>query len=89
MLNQRKNACQTILRIPMLQGSVNHLFHSPRLHFYEISQEVETKPENAEELASEVDEIDDLFSRVQIERTTSFGQLCCKWAIVAMTRLMT
>ena len=47
----------------MLRGSVESFIpFTEASRFYEIGQEVETKPENAEELASEVDEIvDDLF----------------------------
>ena len=42
---------------------------------YEIGQELESNPENAGKLASEVDEIvDDLFKQVQLERRTSFGR---------------
>jgi len=42
---------------------------------YEIGQEVETKPEKVEKLATELDEIvDDLFGQVGFERTRSFGK---------------
>ena len=73
---KERTPVKPILRIPMLRGSVESFIpFTEASRFYEIGQEVETKPENAEELASEVDEIvDDLFSRVQIERTTSFGR---------------
>ena len=73
---KERTPVKPILRIPMLRGSVESFIpFTEASRFYEIGQEVETNPENAEELASEVDEIvDDLFSRVQIERTTSFGR---------------
>ena len=72
---KERTPVKPICGFPCCEALSNHLFHSPRHHFYEIGQEVEAKPENAEELASEVDEIvDDLFSQVQIERTTSFGR---------------
>ena len=73
---KEKTPVKPILRIPMLRGSVESFIpFTEASRFYEIGQEVETNPESAEELAAEVDEIvDDLFGRVQIERTISFGR---------------
>ncbi|HCL67910.1 MAG TPA: hypothetical protein DIC49_00210 [Gammaproteobacteria bacterium] len=73
---KERTPVKPILRIPMLRGSVESFIpFTEASRFYEIGQEVETKPESAEELGAEVDEIvDELFSRVQIERTTSFGR---------------
>ena len=74
--NGERTAVKPILRIPMLRGSVESFIpfvEASRL--YEIGQEVEAKPENAEKLAAEVDEIvDELFGKVQLERRTSFGR---------------
>ena len=71
-----RSAVKPLLRIPMLRGSVESFIpFTEASRLYEIGQEVESKPENAEKLASEVDEIvDDLFKKVQLERTTSFGR---------------
>ena len=71
-----RSAVKPLLRIPMLRGSVESFIpFTEASRLYEIGQEVESKPENAEKLAGEVDEIvDDLFKRVQLERTTSFGR---------------
>ena len=73
---KERTPVKPILRIPMLRGSVESFIpFSEASRFYEIGQEVETNPESIEKLATEVDEIvDDLFSRVQIVRTTSFGR---------------
>jgi hypothetical protein len=73
---KERTPVKPILRIPMLRGSVESFIpFTEASRFYEIGQEVETNPESAEELAAEVDEIvDDLFGRVQIERTISFGR---------------
>ena len=74
--NGERAAVKPILRIPMLRGSVESFIpfvEASRL--YEIGQEVEANPENAEKLAAEVDEIvDELFGKVQLERRTSFGR---------------
>ena len=71
-----RSAVKPLLRIPMLRGSVESFIpFTEASRLYEIGQEVELKPENAEKLAGEVDEIvDDLFKKVQLERTTSFGR---------------
>ena len=71
-----RSAVKPLLRIPMLRGSVESFIpFTEASRLYEIGQEVESKPENAEKLAGEVDEIvDDLFKKVQLERTTSFGR---------------
>ena len=73
---KERTPVKPILRIPMLRGSVESFIpFTEASRFYEIGQEVETNPESAEKLAAEVDEIvDELFSRVKIERTTSFGR---------------
>ena len=73
---KERTPVKSILRIPMLRGSVESFIpFTEASRFYEIGQEVETNPESAEKLAAEVDEIvDDLFIRVKIERTTSFGR---------------
>lgn len=71
-----RSPVKSLLRIPMLRGSVESFLpfvEASRL--YEIGQEVEQKPEKTEKLAAEVDElVDDLFKKVQLERTTSFGR---------------
>ena len=71
-----RSAVKPLLRIPMLRGSVESFIpFTEASRLYEIGQEVESKPENAEKLAGEVDEIvDDLFKKVQLERTASFGR---------------
>lgn len=71
-----RTAVKPLLRIPMLRGSVESFIpFTEASRLYEIGQEVETKPQNAEKLAAEVDEIvDDLFNKVQLERRTSFGR---------------
>ena len=71
-----RSAVKPLLRIPMLRGSVESFIpFTEASRLYEIGQEVESKPENAEKLAGEADEIvDDLFKKVQLERTTSFGR---------------
>ena len=71
-----RSAVKPLLRIPMLRGSVESFIpFTEAARLYEIGQEIESKPENAEKLAGEVDEIvDDLFKKVQLERTTSFGR---------------
>ena len=71
-----RSAVKPLLRIPMLRGSVESFIpFTEASRLYEIGQEIESKPENAEKLAGEVDEIvDDLFKKVQLERTTSFGR---------------
>ena len=73
---KERTPVKSVLRIPMLRGSVESFIpFTEASRFYEIGQEVETNPESAEKLAAEVDEIvDDLFIRVKIERTTSFGR---------------
>ena len=73
---KERTPVKSVLRIPMLRGSVESFIPlTEASRFYEIGQEVETNPESAEKLAAEVDEIvDDLFIRVKIERTTSFGR---------------
>jgi len=74
--NGERSAVKPLLRIPMLRGSVESFIpfvDASRL--YEIGQEVETKPETVEKLAAEVDEIvDELFSKIQLERRHSFGR---------------
>jgi len=71
-----RSAVKPLLRIPMLRGSVESFIpfiEASRL--YEIGQEIESKPENAESLVAEVDEIvDDLFQKVQLERKSSVGR---------------
>lgn len=71
-----RSPVKSLLRIPMLRGSVESFLpfvEASRL--YEIGQEVEQNPEKTEKLATEVDElVDDLFKKVQLERTTSFGR---------------
>ena len=71
-----RSPVKSLLRIPMLRGSVESFLpfvEASRL--YEIGQEVEQKPEKSDKLAEEVDElVDDLFKKVQLERTTSFGR---------------
>jgi hypothetical protein len=71
-----RTAVKPLLRIPMLRGSVESFMpFTEASRLYEIGQEVESKPENAEKLAVEVDEIvDELFKKVQLERKTSFGR---------------
>lgn len=71
-----RSAVKPLLRIPMLRGSVESFIpFTEASRLYEIGQEIESKPENAEKLAGELDEIvDDLFKKVQLERTTSFGR---------------
>ena len=71
-----RTAVRPLLRIPMLRGSVESFIPiSEASRLYEIGQELESNPENAEKLASEVDEIvDDLLKQVQLERRTSFGR---------------
>ncbi len=71
-----RTAVNPLLGIPMLRGSVESFIpFTEASRLYEIGQEIESKPENAEKLAGEVDEIvDDLFKKVQLERTTSFGR---------------
>lgn len=71
-----RTAVKPLLRIPMLRGSVESFMpFTEASRLYEIGQEVESKPENAEQLAEEVDEIvDDLFQKIQLERKTSFGR---------------
>ena len=71
-----RTAVRPLLRIPMLRGSVESFIPiSEASYSYEIGQELESNPENAGKLASEVDEIvDDLFKQVQLERRTSFGR---------------
>lgn len=73
---KERTPVKSVLRIPMLRGSVESFIpFTEASRFYEIGQEVETNPESAEKLAAEVDEIvDELFIRVKIERTTSFGR---------------
>ena len=72
-----RTAVKPLLRIPMLRGSVESFMpFTEASRLYEIGQEIESKPENAEKLAAEVDEIvDDLFKQVQLERKTSFGRM--------------
>jgi hypothetical protein len=71
-----RTAVKPLLRIPMLRGSVESFMpFTEASRLYEIGQEVESKPENAEQLAEEVNEIvDDLFQKIQLERKTSFGR---------------
>jgi hypothetical protein len=71
-----RTVVKPLLRIPMLRGSVESFIpFTEASRLYEIGQEVESKPQNAEKLATEVDEIvDDLFKKVQLERRTSFGR---------------
>ncbi len=71
-----RTTVKPLLRIPMLRGSVESFIpFTEASRLYEIGQEVESKPENAEKLAEEVDEIvDDLFQKIQLERKTSFGR---------------
>jgi hypothetical protein len=72
-----RTAVKPLLRIPMLRGSVESFMpFTEASRLYEIGQEVESKPEKAEKLAAEVDEIvDDLFNKVQLERKNSFGRV--------------
>ena len=71
-----RTVVKPLLRIPMLRGSVESFIpFTEASRLYEIGQEVESQPQNAEKLATEVDEIvDDLFKKVQLERRTSFGR---------------
>jgi len=71
-----RTTVKPLVRIPMLRGSVESFIpFTEASRLYEIGQEVESKPENAEKLAEEVDEIvDDLFQKIQLERKTSFGR---------------
>ena len=71
-----RTTVKPLLRIPMLRGSVESFIpFTEASRLYEIGLEVESKPENAEKLAEEVDEIvDDLFQKIQLERKTSFGR---------------
>ena len=73
---KERTPVKSILRIPMLRGSVESFIpFTEASRFYEIGQEAETNPESAETLATEVDEIvDDLFNRVKLERSTSLGR---------------
>jgi len=72
-----RTAVKPLLRILMLRGSVESFMpFTEASRLYEIGQEVESKPEKAEKLAAEVDEIvDDLFNKVQLERKNSFGRV--------------
>lgn len=67
---------KSTMRIAMLRGSVeSYIPYVEASRLYEIGQEIETKPEKADKLASEVDEIvDDLFEQVGLERSRSFGR---------------
>ena len=60
----------------MLRGSVESFIpFTEASRLYEIGQEMESKPENTENLVAEVDEIvDDLFNKVKLERQTSVGR---------------
>lgn len=71
-----RSAVKPLLRIPMLRGSVESFIpFTEASRLYEIGQEIESKPENAESLVTEVDEIvDDLFQKVQLERKSSVGR---------------
>jgi hypothetical protein len=71
-----RTTVKPLVRIPMLRGSVESFIpFTEASRLYEIGLEVESKPENAEKLAEEVDEIvDDLFQKIQLERKTSFGR---------------
>lgn len=73
--NERSQPKST-MRISMLRGSVeSYIPYAEASRLYEIGQEIETKPEKADNLATEVDEIvDDLFGQVGFERTRSFGR---------------
>jgi hypothetical protein len=73
--NERSQPKST-MRISMLRGSVeSYIPYAEASRLYEIGQEIETKPEKADKLVSEVDEIvDDLFGQVGFERTRSFGR---------------
>jgi hypothetical protein len=67
---------KSTMRISMLRGSVeSYMPYVEASRLYEIGQEIETKPEKADTLAREVDEIvDDLFVQVGFERSRSFGR---------------
>ncbi|MEK9556022.1 MAG: hypothetical protein VW313_09330 [Gammaproteobacteria bacterium] len=82
-----RTAVKPLLRIPMLRGSVESFIpFTEASRLYEIGQEVESKPENAEKLAAEVDEIvDDLFKKVQLERKNSFGRALLPMTLLPMT----
>jgi len=71
-----RSAVKPLLRIPMLRGSVESFIpFTEASRLYEISQEIVSKPENAQSLVTEVDVIvDDLFQKVQLERKSSFGR---------------
>ena len=73
--NERSQPKST-MRISMLRGSVeSYIPYAEASRLYEIGQEIETKPEKADNLVTEVDEIvDDLFGQVGFERTRSFGR---------------
>ena len=70
-----RSSPKSILRIPMLRGSVESFIpYVEASRLYEIGQEIETNPEKQDELVAEVDEIvDDLFGQVALERSRSFG----------------
>jgi hypothetical protein len=71
-----RTAVKPLLRIPMLRGSVESFMpFTEASRLYEIGQESESKPDTADKLSAEVDEIvDDLFNKLQLERRTSFGR---------------
>ena len=71
-----RSAVKPLLRIPMLRGSVESFIpFTEASRLYEIGQEMESKPENTENLVAEVDKIvDDLFQKVQLERKSSVGR---------------
>ncbi len=71
-----RTVVKPLLRIPMLRGSVESFIpFAEASRLYEIGQEIESKPENPESLAAEVDKIvDDLFQKVQLECKSSVGR---------------
>jgi len=73
---KERSVPKSVLRISTLRGSVESFIpFAEASRLYEIGQEVETKPEKVEKLATELDEIvDDLFGQVGFERTRSFGK---------------
>lgn len=70
-----RSAPKSLLRIPMLRGSVESFIpYVEAARLYEIGQEIETNPDKQEALVTEVDEIvDDLFVQVDLQRNRSFG----------------
>lgn len=70
-----RSSPKSTLRIPMLRGSVESFIpYVEAARLYEIGQEIETDADKQAALVVEVDEIvDDLFAKVELTRTRSFG----------------